>query len=93
MLVAAQVPEEAGCVFIGEKTFPTGQSNLAFTWDKCCHLTMCLHLMEPHCKIWLLQLAVILKVLAFKAVALLSTGPLILRDRVSDGHFETRHVA
>ena len=26
-------------------------NNLAFIWDKCCHLTTCLHLMEPHCRI------------------------------------------
>ena len=35
--------------FIGEQTFSTCQSNLAFIWDKCCPPTLCLHLMELHC--------------------------------------------
>ena len=47
--VAALVPDMACCVFIRKKTFSTIQNNLAFIWDKCCHLMTRLHLMEPHC--------------------------------------------
>ena len=46
--VAALVPDIVCCVFIRKKTFSTSQNNLAFIWEKCCHLTTCLHLMEPH---------------------------------------------
>ena len=46
--MAALVPDVACCIFIGKKTFSTSQSNLAFFWDKCCPLTTCLHLMDPH---------------------------------------------
>ena len=49
MQVAALVPDIACCVFIRKKTFSTIQNNLAFIWDKCCHLMTRLHLMEPHC--------------------------------------------
>ena len=47
--VAALVSDMACCVFIRKKTFSTIQNNLAFIWDKCCHLMTRLHLMEPHC--------------------------------------------
>ena len=46
--MAALVPDVPCCVLIGEKTFSTRQSNLAFIRDKCCHLMMCLRLMEPN---------------------------------------------
>ena len=46
--VAALVPDVACCIFIGEKTFSTSQSNLAFIQDKCCHLTMLWHPMETN---------------------------------------------
>ena len=41
-------PYIACCVLIRKNKFSTSQNNLAFIWDMCCHLTMCLHLMEPH---------------------------------------------
>ena len=28
--------------------FLADQNYLAFIWNKCCHLTLCLHLMEPY---------------------------------------------
>ena len=46
--VAALGPDLACCVSIGDKTFSTFQNNQAFIGGKCCHLTMCLHLMEPN---------------------------------------------
>ena len=48
MQMAALVPDISCCVLIGIKTFSTSPNNLAFKWNKGCHLTMCLHLMEPH---------------------------------------------
>ena len=39
--------------FIWAITFSASQSNQTFIWDKCCHLTIWLHLMEPN---WALDL-------------------------------------
>ena len=47
--MAALVPGIACCVSKGKKTCSNSQNNLAFIRDKCCHLTMCLQLVEPHC--------------------------------------------
>ena len=42
-------PDDASCIFIGEKTLSTLQNNLAFVREKCCHLTtMSLRLLEPN---------------------------------------------
>ena len=50
--VTALVLDLACCVYIRKKTFSTSQNNIAFIWDKCCHLTMSLHLMNPNLLEW-----------------------------------------
>ena len=46
--MAALVLDVACFVLIGVIAFSASQSNLAFFWVKCCHLTICFHLMEPN---------------------------------------------
>ena len=41
-------PDDASCIFIGEKTVSSLQNNLAFVREKCCHPTMCLDLIAPN---------------------------------------------
>ena len=59
-----EVLDMACCICMGKEKFSTRKYNISFTWDKCCHLTSCLHLMPTNlhiCKIvsflWLPKLS------------------------------------
>ena len=46
--VATLVTDLAHCVYIIWKQISTGLNNLSFICDKCCHITVCLCLMQPN---------------------------------------------
>ena len=48
LYVAVLVTDIVSCVLIRKKKMKLAKNDPSFIWDQCCHLTLCLRLMEPN---------------------------------------------